>query len=225
MSNSKTVGTKKDDEFKVNREHWTDHSIYYGASVHVSKIFEEEKLCGRIVGLSEYNYLILEIPLVIGHRARYVPGSTVVVKFVNEGTVYGFYSEILQIHYEPAPIMYLKYPSEVESFEFRAYKRFACRTPARMFNDEVHYYCLIDDISSGGCSLTVHQVSLKDKEHISLDEKAQLVFSLSGLGEIEFTCTIKSMSQQDDVLSYGVEFDAIGNSYEQIGRYLEMLSN
>nr|WP_321256607.1 flagellar brake protein [uncultured Pseudodesulfovibrio sp.] len=225
MSNSKTDSAKKDEEFKVNREHWADHSIYYGASVHVSKIFEEEKLSGRIVGLSEYNYLILEIPLVIGHRARYVPGSTVIVKFVNEGTVYGFYSEILQVHYDPAPIMYLKYPSEIESFEFRAYKRFACRTPARMFNDEAHYYCLIDDISSGGCSLTVHQASLKDKEHISLDEKVQLVFSLSGLGEIELTCTVKGMFQEDNILSYGVEFDSTGDSYEQIGRYLEMLSN
>jgi len=225
MAKTEIIGTQKADEFKVNREHWADHSIYYGASVHVSKIFDKEKLSGRIVGLSEYNYLILEIPLVIGHRARYVPGATVIVKFVNEGTVYGFYSEILQVHYEPAPIMYLKYPNEVESFEFRAHKRFVCKTPARMFNDEAHYHCLIDDISSGGCSLTVHQSSLKEEEHISLDEKARLVFNLSGLGEIELMCTVRSMLQEDKILSYGVEFDATGDSYEQLGRYLEMLSN
>ncbi|WP_319542906.1 flagellar brake protein [uncultured Pseudodesulfovibrio sp.] len=224
MSNPEIVGAKKSDTFKVNREHWADHSIYYGASVHVTKVFDKEKLSGRIIGLSEYKYLILEIPLVIGHRARYAPGSTVIVKFVKEGTVYGFYSEILQIHYDPAPVMYLKYPSEVEPFEFRAHKRFAGRIPARMFNDEAHYHCLINDISSGGCSLTVYQASLKGKEHVSLDDKASLVFSLSGLGEIELSCTVKSMSQEASATNYGLEFHATGEAYKQMGRYLEMLS-
>jgi len=217
------AGNSSDTEFKVTREHWADHSIYFGANVHVSKVFEKEKLSGRIVGLSEYNYLILEIPLVIGYRARYTPGSTVIVKFVKDGTVYGFYSEILQVHYDPAPVMYLKYPSEIESFEFRAYKRFVCKIPARMYNDTAHYYCLINDISSGGCNLTVHQCELAGDDHIQAKENTRIMLNLYGLGELELDCLVRSVNQEGEVLSYGVQFEGQGDSYDKIKKYLEML--
>ncbi|MCJ2163205.1 MULTISPECIES: hypothetical protein [unclassified Pseudodesulfovibrio] len=65
---SKRPGSGSASEFRVTMDHWADHRIYFGANVHVSKVFERKKLSGRIVGLSEYKYLILEIPF--GHRAQ-----------------------------------------------------------------------------------------------------------------------------------------------------------
>jgi c-di-GMP-binding flagellar brake protein YcgR len=220
---SKRTGAGSAREFRVTRDHWADHRIYFGANVHVSKVFEREKLSGRIVGLSEYKYLILEIPLVIGHRARYTPGSTVIVKLVREGTVYGFYSEVLQLHYDPAPVMYLKYPGEVESFEFRSAKRFICNVPARMYNDNAHYYCLINDISAGGCNLTVQQSSLKGDEHIDAGEDVKLLLNLYGLGELELDCHVRSVKKSGGGLSYGVQFDENGKSYALISKYLDIL--
>ena len=212
-------------EFKVTRNHWADHSIYFGANVHVSKIMEREKLAGRIIGLSEYKYLILEIPLVIGHRTRYAPGTTVVAKFLGDGAVHGFYSEVLQLQYEPAPLMYLKYPNEVESFEFRSSRRFVCKTPARLHNDDAHYYCLINDISSGGCHLTVHRSSLKSEKHIEAGESAGLLLNLYGLGELELACRVRTISESGAEFSYGVQFETDGESYRQLTKYLEMLSS
>ena len=220
---TKGNGSANGREFKVMRDHWADHRIYFGATVHVSKVMEREKLAGRIIGLSEYKYLILEIPLVIGHRARYAPGSTVVAKFVSEATVYGFYSQVLQLQYDPAPIMYLKYPTEVESFEFRSSKRFVCNVPARMYNDNAHYYCLIGDISSGGCHLTVHQHSLKGGEHIAEKERVRLLLNLYGLGELSLDCKVRSVKKSAAGHSYGVEFDPLGESYGHLKKYLDML--
>lgn len=210
-------------EFKVARDRWADHRIYFGASVQVSKGMEQTRLTGRIVGLSEYKYLILEIPLVIGHRARYAPGTTIIAKFANEGTVYGFYSEVLQLHYDPAPLMYLKYPAEVEFFEFRASKRFACNVPARMHNDNARYYCLISDISAGGCQLTVHQSSLKAGAHMAAGEEARLLLNLYGLGEIEIDCRVRSVRDSGEALGYGIQFREEGEAYGRLTKYLDML--
>lgn len=211
---------KTTSDFQVKRDHWADDSIYFGAEVFISKVFEKEKLKGRIIGLSEYNFLILEMPLVIGYRAKFSPGSTVVVKFVREGSVYGFYSEVLQTQYDPAPIMYAKYPKEVESFDFRSSKRFACNLPARLFNNQGHYYGMINDISNGGCHLTVHRSCAR--EHITADENVTLLMSLYGLGDLELDCYIKNVAFKGDNLTYGIEFRQNENS-PKLQKYLDML--
>lgn len=218
-----TDANKKASDFKVKRDHWADHNIYFGAVVQVGKVFEKETLSGKIIGLSEFHYLIMEIPLVIGYRARYAPGSTVVVKFVKDGTVYGFYSEVLQIQYDPAPLMYLKYPVEVESFEFRENRRFVGKIPARMYNEAAHYSCLINDISTGGCSLIVHHSSLKSEFDLVPGDQVRVIMNLYGLGELELACHVRGVSELDGHLCYGVQFVDSGEHYEKIIRYLDML--
>lgn len=220
----KATGLGEGGEFKVTRERWADRSIYFGANVHISKVFEREKLAGKIIGLSEYKYLILEIPLVIGHRARYAPGTTVVAKFAGEGTVYGFYSEVLQLQYDPAPIMYLKYPNEVESFEFRASKRFVCKTPARLLFGSEQLLCLINDISAGGCNLTANRTGYRGHHGIEPESEARLQLNLYGLGELELACRVRSVAQSGNSLSCGVQFELEGEAYEQLTKYLEILS-
>lgn len=211
---------RSDSDFTVKRELWPEESIYYGAEVFISKVFEKERLKGRIVGLVEYKFLIIEMPLVIGYRARYCPGSSVVVKFVKDGAAYGFYSEVLSTQYDPAPLMYTKYPRELECFEFRSSKRFTCNIPSRLFNDTAHYYCMINDISSGGCHLTVHRSSaLVD---IMEDEDVTLLMNLYGMGELELDCYTKKVSCKDDRLTYGVMFKD-GESLTKIQTYLDML--
>lgn len=213
-----TGGTKQD--FQVKRSLWPEGTIYYGADVYISKVFEKEKLKGRIIGLSEYNFLILAMPLVIGYRARYSPGSSVIVKFVKDGAVYGFYSEVLMIQYDPAPLLFTKYPKELECFEFRTSKRFTCNVPARLFNDKAHYYCMINDISNGGCHLTVHRSS--GCKNIKAKEEVTLLMSLYGLGELELECHVKSSTRKDDQLTYGIMFKD-GESHEKLQTYMDML--
>ncbi|QJB55335.1 flagellar brake protein [Pseudodesulfovibrio sp. zrk46] len=213
---------EEDAEFQVRRDHWADDSIYFGSEVQIGKVFEKETIKGRIIGLSEYEFLILQIPLVIGYRARYAPGSTVVMKFAKEGSVYGFYAEILQIQYDPAPLMYVKYPKEVESFDFRNSKRFHCNVPARMFNDYGHYFCLINDISDGGCHMTVHRCNVRKDDHIQVGEEVTVLLSLYGLGEMEISGMVKSVNLTADKMTYGVQFKE-GVSESQLSMYLEML--
>ncbi|RWU07189.1 hypothetical protein DWB63_01430 [Pseudodesulfovibrio sp. S3] len=58
-----------------------------------------------------------------------------------------------------------------------------------MYNDNAHYYCLINDISAGGCN----QSSLKGDEHINAEEDAKLLLNLYGLGSLSWTATFGSL--------------------------------
>ena len=111
----------------------------------------------------------------------------------------------------------------MESFEFRSSKRFLCKIPARLHNDDAHYFCLINDISSGGCHLSVYRSSLKGEKHIEAGESARLLLNLYGLGELELACRVRTVSESGAELSYGIQFETDGESYRLLTKYLDML--
>lgn len=213
------------EDFNVNRDMWADQSIYFGAETYISKVHDKEKVKGRIIGLSEYKFLVLEMPMIIGFRTKYPVGSTVVAKFGKDGTVYGFYAEILQTYFDPSPIMFLKYPREVESFEFRGYKRFSCNIPAHMTCGDIHYYCIIKDISAGGCLLTVKSCNTTDCRAIEPADEVSLVVNMCGFGEMRLECFIRNIQEDRESLSYGLQFKNSGVAYAKIEKYFEMLSD
>lgn len=212
-------------DFTVNRDRWANQDIYFGADAYISKVHEKDKIKCRIIGLSEYKFLILETPMIIGLRAKFPVGSTAVVKFGKAGTIYGFYAEVLQTQFEPSSLMYLKYPQEVESFEFRGCERFICNIPAHVTDGKTHYYCIIKDISSGGCQLTVRGCNLEEAEPIQPDENISLTVNMCGFGEMKLDCVIRNLQMQNECLSYGLQFRNSGVAYAKIEQYFKLLKD
>lgn len=73
-------------------------------------------------GVVALKYLITDVPLVRGEKFYPDYGSVITVRFLLNGTVYGFKTGIVRIH-EKAGLIVLEYPDSIRKVELRKSKR------------------------------------------------------------------------------------------------------
>ncbi|MES2604062.1 MAG: flagellar brake protein [Pseudomonadota bacterium] len=118
----------------------------------------------RLLGCRSGGYLILEIPglLEAGNvRTQLIPGREVIVRTICEkttGDCMGFYSSVIDVVRVPYPIVFIKFPTEVETRELRVEKRLPTWIPGALYmkEGESELAGTITDLSSGGCRFELH---------------------------------------------------------------------
>ena len=114
-----------------------------------------QKFRSVIIGVEQYSFVIAKLPLSPGIQNRMRPGSTVIVRLEQDGTLYGFTSEIVSSALKPAPFIVFAYPGSVEGLQYREHKRTKCMLPASILNSFLNADGLVTDISLGGCRLVI----------------------------------------------------------------------
>lgn len=79
------------------------------------------------------------------------------VRFLREGVAYGFETVVLSVQFVPSPIMFLRYPEQVERVELRRAPRCRISVPVRLtdVSGTENAGAVMDDLSEGGCLLRV----------------------------------------------------------------------
>lgn len=166
----------------------------------------------RLVGSRSGAYLILEIPglLEAGNiRAQLVPGRELIIRTICEkttGECMGFYSSVVGVVRVPYPIVFIAFPTEVETRELRVEKRQPTSIPGALFinKGDKEIAGMITDLSNGGCrfELQVDDAVVRIKAHTLYlrytdPETGQEIVRL---GEV---C---SQRRQDSLISIGFAF-------------------
>ncbi|MEA3333148.1 MAG: flagellar brake protein [Pseudomonadota bacterium] len=187
------------------------------------------RLKSYLVGREEGRYLIIKIPKVVNPEEIFAKNKELVIRYVYQGSVFGFRSPIMLPVLDPFNVLFVKFPEKIEDHNLRTYKRIDCSLPARMEvviqcqARKLHFKGFVSDISKGGCKATI---SLKDhesvKEPLKIQSALDLFLSLPGVEEELFLPgTVRSMSQDSEVLSLGIQFvDLSGKSQIQLDRFL-----
>ena len=94
-----------------------------------------EKLATTCVGYAKGRFVVTHIPLVPENNREalhqmFYPDNTVIVRFLYEGTVMGFSTSLIKAVQIPFPLLFLGYPSRLESHDLRRHRRIACCIPA-----------------------------------------------------------------------------------------------
>lgn len=114
-----------------------------------------QKYKSVVIGVEQYSFVIARLPLVPGIQNHLRPGSEVVVRLRDGGTVYAFTSVILSFVLKPAPLLVFAYPPNVEGLQYREHKRTRCLLPAEVANGYFRTPGMVTDISLGGCRVIV----------------------------------------------------------------------
>jgi len=184
------------------------------------------RLKSTLIGMDPGCYLIVKFPQLFGLVGKLTTGSNVIVRYISEGNIYGFESEVLETALKPGRIIFLKYPKVVETHCLRKFKRLSCSIPAvAELNEKGTYEGLILDISRGGCKFTINTPEETTIEDADLDITVNLSFQLPGLSDkYSLSGSIKSLNKDKSQISIGIEFiQANTEVLDKIDQYVDAI--
>jgi len=165
----------------------------------------------QLVGVVQDRFVVVTIPrsnLRIDN-ALFLE-KQIIVRYLNEGALYGFQSQIVDTITRPIPLMFLSYPKVVSRQEIRRYKRVDCFLPSSAELSGKASDGAIVNISRGGC------LFVADKPHgngfSKVDEGAKLGVSISLSEEVagkKAQAVVRSHNEKSDMILLGLEFEEI----------------
>jgi c-di-GMP-binding flagellar brake protein YcgR len=134
-------------------------------------------------------------------------GTSIAVRYMHEGTVFGFKSLILHFMVEPAKLIFIKYPDEIESYDLRVHKRIYCYLPANVRIADKAIEGTIIDISKEGCQFSVKNAKAENSLKLHVDNEISVSFQLPGVEkELIIAGEQKNIKKDRDSVSIGIKF-------------------
>ncbi len=174
----------------------TNSVLEVGLQVFIESVYDNKhiKHKTKVLGWHTTNFIMITLPMINGAAVRWEMGTPCIIKFLSEGNVYAFQTNLLKVVYQPEPLLFLKYPNEIENVTIRKFDRIQtfiiCEiytlkdevTVIQMDNDDDATaesdpnHAILLDLSSGGGLINITDV--KNEEIVQLYALVGLDFTL-----------------------------------------------
>lgn len=180
---------------------------------------------GKIIGFDPYDYLAANVRLPSAVRKALTYKGTVVIKYVHEGTVYGFESVVLNHITRPAPLLFFEYPDTIEKLDLRKSSRTNCNIDGTLHSTDGDYDCLVVNASETGCRLSVAVKSRDPLTMTQVDDDMVVSFALGSLGSLKLPICVKNIETSGGVMLLGCMFvDIQEDEQQRITAYVERIA-
>jgi len=179
----------------------------------------KRRLSSELIGIEDGKYLIIKMPplhTMENISTFMIKGNEIAVKYTYKGTIFGFQSQIIDLIRKPFKLVFIKYPEQIESYDFRGNKRVECFLPAKIKIAEDIIEGCITDISRAGCLFAIetseHEGSI---DLLELNNKISIGFYLPGIKEeLSIESKQRSIKKDSDSSSIGIEFVKMDSSVQ-----------
>ncbi|WP_250645520.1 flagellar brake protein [Salidesulfovibrio onnuriiensis] len=180
---------------------------------------------GRIVGYDAYEYIVASLRLPKAVRDALTYKGEIVIKYLHEGTVYGFRSNILNHITRPAPLLFFTYPDSLEKLDLRKASRTSCNIDAIIFTMEgAGYDCLVLNVSETGCKVAVSVTARDPLNTMEAGEDMMVTMQLGGAGTVKLPVVVKNITKEKGNIHFGCMFlDINKEEQEQIAQYVDKI--
>ena len=179
-----------------------------------------------LVGMAGNRYLIAEIPAIPGLWVKLHQMNNIIVRYLHDGKVYGFYSTLVGEMSEPFRLAFLSYPEDIEIVNLRKSERAPCLIPALISVNGASHPGAFTDVSEGGCSFLFDQ-SNSSGAGVTVGE--EILFSVRFIGSSDIKsikAIVKNIRLADKRTSVGTQFHEPGDDIlESIRTYMEKVGN
>lgn len=172
--------------------------------------------CGStLLGWKERAWLICEWPFHFGQAVPCEPGTQCLVRYLVDGKLIGYESEVRTTQTSPVPLLYLAFPTTVEEVHLRKSVRVPSNEPlllirvdggGMVYADSTGSSTvggLVQDLSVSGCRVLFQQ----PHPNLQPGSSVQLEFELIGIGHVShLSGVIKKVTEQGNTKSIGIEF-------------------
>lgn len=199
-------------------------AIELGTEILVESPRVSGRLRSQLVGMASGQYLIVKAPVTpeLGALHKVYPdGDELVLRYLYNGTVFGFRSLVIGAVTHPARLLFLDYPSSVDEHNIRNSPRLECFIPCRVdLGGEAQAEGTIIDISQTGCQVLLRSDHLEAE--IAQDAAVELHFFMPGKDtEHVLKGDIRRLSRDPRRVRLGVAFSTPAeNVYRSVYDYL-----
>lgn len=186
----------------------------------------DAKIKTKLIGMENWEYLILKAPVgYAGIRSKMVEGNKVVVRFVQEGSVYGFESFILGVTDKPTSLLIIDYPRTVAEKSLRQAQRKDCYITAAITIDGEESEGAVVDISKGGCRCIAPNLTSDDIAGPQIGSSITLVFdSPAENWQMVLEGMIVNTTEYHAAARLGIKFsDSVVDKMAHIEKLIEFL--
>jgi c-di-GMP-binding flagellar brake protein YcgR len=192
----------------------TQQELYLGIEPGVLLQLQLEGVRGSykstLVGMERGLYLISRIPQMPGLKAKLGKEDQVIVRYLYEGTAYGFRSMLLGVTNEPFRLAFLSYPENIEVVNLRTQERVSCFFPAVLSLNESSWEGVILDVSPGGCNFVFDPTGDKDTTGFNIGDVVLLSTQITGSsGPMTLRGTIRNIRQRETEITLGTQFHEV----------------
>jgi c-di-GMP-binding flagellar brake protein YcgR len=192
------------------------------------------KMSSLSVGYLADNCLIIRYPSTgaFGSIAsRLFKGNKVTVRYITDGDVLGFQSELLGTINEPVRLLFVAYPTLIARRSLRSSKRVECYLPAdlnidRAKSGDIVREGIVTDISGTGCNLNMVKESPDQMlPDVRVNDPVILHLQLPGMeSRIELSGRIRNIQRDSQKIRMGIQFDDIDEERKmRITEYISTL--
>lgn len=131
--------------------------IGLGTEVRIQIPGMEERYRSRVVGLDPGRFIILTKPVTLSPavvKTSLIPGSELLVRYLYDGTVWGFKSRLIQVLSGNVQVIFVEYPQDIENYELRRAERVETYLPCRLAQGEQAVDGLVLDLSEAGARVS-----------------------------------------------------------------------
>ena len=198
-----------------------------GTPLHINIQGLEMKIKTKLIGMEAWEYLIIKAPVgYTGIRKKMVEGNKVVVRYIQEGNIYGFEAYILAIIDKPTSLLVIDYPRNVEEKSIRKAERKDCYIPCTLVIEDEESEGALVDISTGGCRCIAPNHYSKDLAGPSNGSNVKISFdSPAEDWQIALEGLIVNTSEYHAAARLGVKFtEETEENLEHIQKLLDYLN-
>lgn len=212
------------EEAKVTRIPGVQLDVTPGKEVIVRIPGRKQSYRGKIVGLDPYDYVIVKVRLPSAIREELKFGGTLVVKYVHQGTIYGFKAQVLNTISSPAQLVFFEYPDVIERLVLRRQARTDCNIDGMLHTTESEIECMIINVSETGCKLSARAGARDPIHQTKVDDALIVAMNLGNFGELKIAIAVKNISLEKGIISMGCMFlDISKKEMSTIQSYLEKI--
>jgi c-di-GMP-binding flagellar brake protein YcgR len=182
----------------------------------------ESKVTGVLIGMVPDEYLLIRVPAIPGILDKLSEGNPMVVRYVYAGNIYGFTSTVLAYTHKPTLVVFISYPTSVESMSLRKAKRLQCFFPVKMKIGVEEHRAVIVDISLGGCRIYIEPGAGESLVQ-GKGRTVSLAFYLTGLAEEQaIGGRIQNLKTEGMLAEIGIAFDPQNEAVlNNVKRYID----
>jgi len=176
--------------------------------VYIGRGREERKVSAHLLGWQEGRFLLLSLPVEGGRTVPFPAGRDVILRYVLEGEVFGLRSRVLKVQFEPVPLLFLSFPSEIENVPLRSRPRVSVRLPTVASwlpgKGEPKGVCFgfLRDVTPDGGLL---QLELP-KDAQPKGRSVHVTFLLGQDEEVATTAQVRNVSADGEAFQLGISF-------------------
>jgi HD-GYP domain-containing protein (c-di-GMP phosphodiesterase class II) len=199
-------------------------SMEIGSLIQLQLSEKSKRLNAKFIGMDPGYYIIITLPKIEDPKEQFFRERKIVLRYITDGTIFGFESNVIALILQPARLLFLTYPQKIQSCNIRKHNRFDCTYDAHVIVSGVNYQGMITNISMGGCLCIMNRPGDQGPIEINVGDRVNLSFQpLGGRSIDSLPGEVRNIKGLDKRVEIGIVFLDLQEDLRDI--LMECISN